>query len=56
MYRDLLEKFKLPLALGMVGIVLIIGGIFASGLNKSKPNPSSTSGQAFPKESLVNPQ
>ncbi len=55
MYKDLLEKFKLPLALSTVGIVLIIGGIFATGLNKSKPNPSS-SGQAFPKESLVNSQ
>lgn len=46
----LLEKFKLPLALSFLGIVLIIGGIFTSGLNK---NPLASSGQDFPKESLV---
>ena len=41
----ILEKFKLPIALCVLGIVLIIGGIFASGINK-KP-------KEFPKESLV---
>lgn len=40
------EKYKLPLGLGLVGIVLIIGGIFASGLIRVKP-------QVYPKESLV---
>lgn len=45
-FKELLEKFKLPIGLGLVGIVLIIGGVFATGLNKSKPRD-------FPKESLV---
>lgn len=42
----LLERFKLPIALSFLGLVLIIGGIFSSGLNKQKNNE-------FPKESLV---
>ena len=45
-FKELLDKFKLPIALSLVGLVLIIGGIFASGANKSKPRD-------FPKESLV---
>lgn len=40
------EKFKLPIALAIVGIVLMLGGIFTSGLNKNQSNQ-------FPKESLV---
>ncbi len=43
-----LEKYKLPLGLSFLGLVLIIGGVFASGLN-SKP-------KEFPKESLVEGQ
>ncbi len=39
-----LERYKLPLALSLVGIVLILGGMFAS--SKSAPKP-------FPKESIV---
>ena len=42
-------NFKLPIALSFLGIVLIVGGIFASGLNKSKP-------KNFPKESIVEAQ
>lgn len=41
-----LEKFKLPIALSLVGLVLIVGGVFASGINKAKP-------KSFPKASLV---
>lgn len=41
-----IERFKLAIGLSVVGIVLIIGGIFASGLSKQKPKD-------FPKESLV---
>jgi len=44
-----LQKFKLPIALSLLGLVLILGGIFASGLNKSAP-------KEFPKESLVESQ
>lgn len=40
-----IERFKLPIALSLLGLVLIIGGIFASPLTK-KP-------KEFPKESLV---
>lgn len=53
MHEEILEKvekFKLPLGLSLVGLILIIGGIFASGVDKS---PQTSSGQDFPKESLV---
>lgn len=43
------QKFKLPIALSVVGIVLIIGGVFASGLQKAKSRD-------FPKESLIQGQ
>lgn len=43
-----IEKFKLPIALSFLGMVLIVGGIFASGLDK-KP-------KSFPKESLIDSQ
>ena len=46
---DFWQKFKLPIGLSLVGIVLIIGGVFASGLNKAKVKD-------FPKESLVESQ
>lgn len=48
-WREKLDQFKLPIGLSLVGIVLIVGGIFASGLNRSKP-------KNFPKESLVESQ
>lgn len=41
-----IDKYKLPLALSFLGLVLIIGGVFASGLTKQQPKD-------FPKESLV---
>lgn len=41
-----IERFKLPLALSFLGLVLIIGGIFASGLSNTKV-------KEYPKESLV---
>lgn len=44
-----IEKFKLPIALSVLGLVLIIGGIFASPLTKS----GSSRTKEFPKESLV---
>lgn len=44
--REQIEKFKLPIGLSLVGLVLIVGGIFSSGINKAKP-------KVFPKESLV---
>ena len=43
------QKFKLPIGLSIVGLVLIIGGVFASGLSKQKPKD-------FPKESLIQAQ
>lgn len=46
MYRERLEKFKIPIALSLVGIILIIGGMVASGTGKQYQ-------KAFPKESLV---
>lgn len=52
-WREKLDRFKLPIGLSMVGIVLIIGGMFASGLTK---HPSTSSEQNFPKESLIQTQ
>lgn len=45
-YRELLEKYKLPLSLSLIGLVLIIGGIFSSGIAKN-------SAKQFPRESIV---
>lgn len=43
-----IERFKFPLALCLVGLVLIIGGVFASSLNKPATE--------YPKASLVDSQ
>lgn len=58
---ELLERYKVPLLLSGLGIVLIVGGIFASGLNghssstnKSSSSKSSAKASDFPKESIVN--
>lgn len=45
-FWETIEKFKLPIALSILGTVLILGGIFASGINKQQP-------KQYPKESLV---
>lgn len=46
-FRETLEKFKIPLSLSLIGVVLIIGGIFYSGpSSKSRP-------EEYPKESIV---
>lgn len=42
-----LEKYRLPLAVSFLGLVLIIGGIFVTGISKPKE---------YPKESLVEGQ
>ena len=47
-YLEILEKFKIPIALSLVGLVLIIGG---SILSLKKPTQKS-----FPKESLIQEQ
>ncbi|MBI2085998.1 helix-hairpin-helix domain-containing protein [Candidatus Daviesbacteria bacterium] len=52
-WREKLEQFKIPIALSLLGLVLIIGGVLASGLNKQQPNPPAG---GFPKESLVQNQ
>ncbi len=44
--KETLEKYKIPLALSLVGIVLIMGGVLAGSLNRSQK-------QNFPQESLV---
>lgn len=46
---EILNKFKIPLGLSLVGIVLIIGGMIYSGSTKR-------SAQDFPKESIVDAQ
>jgi len=52
LFEKILE-FKLPIALSILGLVLIIGGVVSSGLNR---DPSTGSGQGFPKESIVQAQ
>ena len=44
-FKEKIDKFKIPIGLSLVGIVLIIGGMFASGLTKPKVE--------YPKESIV---
>jgi competence protein ComEA len=46
---NLLDKFKIPMALSLVGIVLIIGGVYSSKIL----DKSSEKAINFPKESLV---
>lgn len=48
-WKQKVNQFKLPLGLSLIGIVLIVGGIFTSGLHQAKPKD-------FPKESLVSNQ
>lgn len=43
--KEKIDQFKIPIGLSLVGIVLIIGGLVASGLNKPKVE--------YPKESIV---
>lgn len=47
-FLEKIEKFKIPIALSIVGIVLIIGGIFASSASRRI--------KEYPKESLVQAQ
>lgn len=51
-WKEKINQFKIPVLLSFLGVVLIIGGIFASGLNR----PSSSKTEKFPKESLVESQ
>lgn len=48
-WREKLNQFKIPIALSALGLVLVIGGIFASGINKAQP-------KVYPKDSLVEAQ
>lgn len=48
---EIIENFKLPIALSLVGIVLIIGGVFASNLPSNQAKSAKM--EDYPKESLV---
>lgn len=48
-WKEKLDQFKIPIALSLLGLVLIIGGVFASGINKVQP-------KVYPKDSLVEAQ
>lgn len=50
--NDLLNQYKIPIALSFVGLILIIGGIFSSGLFKTQTK-AVLSAKDFPKESIV---
>ncbi|MEK9185724.1 MAG: hypothetical protein AAB863_03020 [Patescibacteria group bacterium] len=43
-YAEMIDHFKIPIALGLVGIVLIIGGLVFGSAKKSSD---------YPKESIV---
>ena len=45
----LLNKYKIPLGLSLVGLVLIFGGVFLT------THPTTKQASSFPKESIVNP-
>lgn len=47
-WRDKIEHFKIPIALSLIGIILIIGGIVSSNLLSGTKD--------YPKESLVTPK
>lgn len=51
--NQILDQYKLPLGLSFVGLILIIGGLFSSGLFK---HSSKLTADQFPKESMVNEQ
>ena len=48
-----MDKFKLPIVLSILSLVLVIGGIFTSGLNTQKPKNLPVTSKDFPKESLA---
>lgn len=50
-FNEIIDQYKIPIALSLVGLVLIIGGLFSSGLFKKTIKL-----QQFPKESLTNYQ
>lgn len=52
-FPNFFDKYKLALGLSIIGLILILGGIFASGINNSKPKDLPVGRQDFPKESLV---
>lgn len=47
-FNEFLNEYKLPIGLSLVGLVLIIGGLFSSNLIQKKETTSS-----FPEESIV---
>jgi competence protein ComEA len=55
--NEVLDKYKIPIALSLVGLVLIIGGTFSSGLfenfTQASKKASTLKSSDFPKESLV---
>lgn len=51
--NELISEYKLPIAISLVGLVLIIGGIFSSNLSNFSSFNLKPSPKAFPKESLV---
>lgn len=48
---EIIEKYKIPIGLSLIGIVLILGGLFTSNF---KPKDLPAGRQGFPKESIVN--
>lgn len=52
---EFLDKYKLPLALSTIGLVLIIGGLYTSGQSIKTPDLGAISAKNFPAESKVSP-
>ena len=55
-FNELIDKYKLPIGLSLVGIVLIIGGIFSSNLPSLPSIKPKAPPKVYPKESLVDPK
>ncbi len=53
--NELISEYKLPIGLSLVGIVLIIGGIFSSNLASLPSIKPKASPKVYPKQSIVDP-
>ena len=54
--ENILQKYRIPIGLSIVGLVLIIAGVFSSGINRVESTEASSKDKQFPKESLVGSQ
>ncbi len=48
-WKEKVNQYKIPLGLSLIGVILIVGGVFFSGINQQKP-------KIFPNESIKSVQ